>query len=222
MSLHLEGIQQLGLNSAEVAAPKKKELGQDQFLKLMTTQLTRQDPTKPMENGDFLAQMAQFSTVEGISSLNDSFNAFATSMNSRQALEASGLVGRSVAFPGNSGILEVGGGIAGNVNIESASNNVSIKISDQNGNIVKTLNLGTQAKGMAKFEWDGQKDDGTYADPGVYRIEAEAQIEGQNTALETFVSAKVESVDLRDTTKGVVLNLGALGNVAFSQVKQVF
>ncbi len=222
MSFSLESIQQLGLSATDAIAPKKQELGQDQFLKLMTTQLTHQDPTKPMENGDFLAQMAQFSTVEGIGSLNDSFNAFATSMNSSQALEASGLVGRSVAFSGDSGVLEIGGSLAGNINLESASNEVTVKISDENGNVVKTISLGTQAEGMTKFEWDGQKDDGTYAAPGVYSIVAEAKVDGQNTALETFVSAKVESVDLRDTSKGVVLNLGQLGSVEFSKVKQVF
>jgi len=222
MSFSLESIQQLGLSAADAIAPKKQELGQEQFLKLMTTQLTHQDPTKPMENGDFLAQMAQFSTVEGIGDLRTSFEDFATSMTSSQALEASGLVGRSVSYSGNEGTLDIGGTLTGNVNLKSASNEVTVKISDQNGNVVKTLSLGTKAEGMAKFEWDGQKDDGTYATPGVYSIAAEAKVDGNNTALETFVSAKVESVDLRDASKGVVLNLGQLGNVEFSKVKQVF
>ena len=54
------------------ATPKKTSLGQEQFLKLMTTQMTHQDPTKPMENGDFLTQIAQFGTVSGIQDLQKS------------------------------------------------------------------------------------------------------------------------------------------------------
>ena len=89
---------QLGLARQETdqKAKNPEELGQEEFLKLMTTQLNHQDPFNPMENGDFLAQMAQFATVSGISGLQDQFTAFADAMRGNQLLEASTLVDREV------------------------------------------------------------------------------------------------------------------------------
>jgi len=222
MSVNADTIKQLGLNTATTVAPKKQSLGQDQFLKLMTTQMTHQDPTKPMDNGAFVAQMAQFSTVEGVKTLNDSFKSFSSSMTSSQALQASGLVGRSVAVPSQQGVLALDKPLTGSLNLSGSTANAKVSILDQNGSVVTQLNLGSQSAGSVKFSWDGQLDNGSYAVPGVYTLKAEANIGGKNTGLDTYVSTKVESVDLGDPTKGVVLNLGSLGSIPFSQVKQVF
>ena len=87
---------QLGLTQTPETKKANDELGQAEFLELMTSQLKFQDPLKPMENGDFLAQMAQFGTVSGINDLNANFNSMAASFQSNQALQASTLVGRKV------------------------------------------------------------------------------------------------------------------------------
>src|SRR5210317_928742 len=88
---------QLGLSgNQEQKAKANDDMGQAEFLELMTTQLKFQDPMKPMENGDFLAQMAQFGTVSGINELNTNFNTLSSSFQSNQALQASTLVGRKV------------------------------------------------------------------------------------------------------------------------------
>ena len=80
---------QLGLNQpSDTKTKANDELGQTEFLELMTTQLTYQDPLKPMENGDFLGQMAQFGTVSGISELNNTFSNLSESFQSNQALQA--------------------------------------------------------------------------------------------------------------------------------------
>ena len=101
-------VDQAKLESLGLAQKKprvdKKEMGQEDFLKLMTTQLQNQDPMKPMENGDFLAQIAQFSTVDGIGKLQESFEALSGSLHSNQALQASGLIGRNVMVPSNAGV----------------------------------------------------------------------------------------------------------------------
>ena len=84
------------------------ELGQAEFFDLMVTQLKNQDPFKPMESGEFLGQIAQFSTVDGIGGLQRSFESLAGSLQSSQALQASTMVGRSVALPGDTLRLEAG------------------------------------------------------------------------------------------------------------------
>ncbi len=213
----------LGLKTAaDTVKANKQELGQEQFLKLMTTQLTHQDPNEPMENGDFLAQMAQFSTVEGISTLNESFAEFASSLSSGQALQAASLVGQSVLVPNNEAILSLTKNMTGEVVLPERADDLSISISDSTGRIVKTLQLGSQKEGNVAFKWDGIQDDGTYADPGAYNISAFAQVNDKNTALETYMNADVESVALGSGNDGIQLSLAGLGDVNFKQVKKIF
>ncbi len=198
-------------------------LSQAQFLKLMTAQMTHQDPSKPMDNGEFLTQMAQFGTVSGIQDLQKSFSDFASSVNSGQAMQASGLVGQSVLVPTTQGELETGQALSGKVTLTDSTPNLSIKITDkETGETVKTLELGQQAAGAIPFSWDGLKEDGSLASPGAYKIEASASIDGNNTILETLIKSKVESVNLGGTAGGIKINL--LGNpdsVDFKQIKEI-
>ncbi len=223
MAINLETVSNLGLRTVENSNDvKKQELGQDQFLTLLTTQLTHQDPTKPMENGDFLAQMAQFSTVEGIRGLQDSFTSFASSLTSNQSLQAASLVGSHVVYPSNQAVLDVEQGLSGSVHLNENSSEVRVNISRENGELLKTLTLDASETGLLEFHWDGVKEDGSIAEPGRYQISAEAEQDGVNTALKTYTNAEIESVDLAYEDKGVVLNLGQLGSVEFNDVVKVF
>jgi flagellar basal-body rod modification protein FlgD len=219
----IDTFQSLGLaTTADKKTTGKQELGQEQFLKLLTTQMTHQDPNKPMENGDFLAQMAQFSTVEGIGDLNESFSSFANSLSSGQALQAASLVGQSVLVPSDRAIMSLTDGLSGEIILNEDSEDLRLTYLDSNGMPVKTVMLGDQQAGNVAFNWDGLLDDGTFTDPGVYQVRAEATIDGNNTVLQTFVNAKVESVDLSQSSEGIQLSLAGLNNVGFNQVKKIF
>lgn len=219
----IETFQNIGLaTTADKVQPAKQELGQEQFLKLLTTQMTHQDPNKPMENGDFLAQMAQFSTVEGIGDLNDSFSEFANSLTSGQALQAASLVGQSVLVPGDEGLMSLNKNMSGEIVLNDKTSDLKVSFLDSNGVPVKTINLGRQEQGNVSYQWDGLLDDGTYTDPGVYQVRAEATIDGSNTILQTYVNADVESVALGNSKNGIQLALAGLGNVNFSEVKKIF
>lgn len=93
-----------GLGAATSAATGKKELGKDAFLQLLVTQLKNQNPLEPQDNGEFVAQLAQFSSLEGITTLNETVSGIAGNYNSSQALQASSLVGRSVIAPGDKAV----------------------------------------------------------------------------------------------------------------------
>lgn len=221
MAINLDTYKEIGLATVEKPKPKKQELGQEQFLKLMTTQLTHQDPTKPMENGDFLAQMAQFSTVSGIQDLQNSFKDFANSISSDQALQASTLVGRSVFANSNEALLGAGSEVVGQFELPASSANVNIKILNSNDEIVRQLDLGNQAQGVVKFTWDGLEGDGTFADPGVYTIQVESAIDGVNTRIPTQIRSQVESVTLANGRHGIQLNLTGLESINFNEIKQI-
>lgn len=67
-----------------------QQLGKDDFLKLLITQLSNQDPTSPMEDTQFISQMAQFSSLEQMTNMNESFNKMAAMINSSQATSTLG------------------------------------------------------------------------------------------------------------------------------------
>jgi flagellar basal-body rod modification protein FlgD len=195
-------------------------MGQEQFLELMTAQLQNQDPFKPMESGDFLSQIAQFSTVEGIGDLNDSFSGLSQSLVSNQALQATNLVGRQVLAPTGVAALSQGGNIRGNVELPAASGEVVVNVYDQAGQVVRRLELGSQAAGPVAFQWDGLKNDGQFASPGSYFISAEASIDGQFESVETLLASEVRSVTLSNSG-GLLLDLDGIGSLDFSEVRQI-
>ncbi len=216
------GFEALGLRQADNAQQKSKGLDQDAFLELMVTQLNNQDPMNPMESGDFLGQLAQFGTVNGISQLQTAVSSLASSLQSSQALQASTMVGRTVLVPGNqSPVLPAAGGIAGAVELSEPAANLSIAIQDGAGQTVKTLSMGAQPTGLAQFQWDGLDDAGNAVPAGNYRISAEAQVNGQNVSFATLLRARVDSVSLLPGGAGTQLNLGVLGTVGLEDVREV-
>lgn len=214
----------LGLptTASSAAATKKTSLGQDEFLKLMTTQMTHQDPTKPMQNGDFLAQMAQFGTVSGIQGLQQSFKDFSASVSSNQTLQAAGLVGHTVSAPAETGLLAAGGGIKGSVELPASSPQVNLKILDPvSGDVIRVQSLGGHAAGPLPFVWDGTNDNGGLAAPGVYKIRVEASLDGINTVLPAEIQARVDSVSVDSAKNSLQVQLAGSGAVNFNQIKQI-
>lgn len=145
----------------QYAPPEKKtgaskELGRDAFMKLLITQMNNQNPLEPQENGDFIAQLAQFSSLEGIETLNDTVNGVSTSFESNRALQASSLVGQQVVVPGlNAGFLERGGIAAAYLELPATSTTTQLSILDENGSLVETISLGFHKQGPMNIRWDG-------------------------------------------------------------------
>ncbi len=223
MTESLTNLDSLGLRSV-IDLNKddaRKELGQEDFMELMTAQLRNQDPFEPMENGQFLQQIAQFSTVTGIQDLQESFQGLSQSLVSNQALQASNLVGRSVLAPTGLGNLATGSPVRGAVELPASSQDVNLVVTDLSGQVVRKLPLGAQPAGPVQFSWDGFKDDGQAATPGTYFFTAEADYDGQNTAVNTLVSSEVQSVTL-GSDGGLLLDLRGVGTLDFADVRQIF
>src|SRR5882672_7704799 len=171
----------LGLDpNATAAAKDNQTLGQDDFLKLMITQFRNQDPFKPLASGEFLSQLAQFSTVAGVKDLQASFKDMSTALVSNQALQASSLLGRSVLVNRTSGLLNAGGTLSGAVDVPASASSVMLNITDQNGQLVRQLDLGAQGKGLASYDWDGKLADGSAAAPGIYNVSAQLMVNGKS------------------------------------------
>ena len=212
------------LQHLAVKQPEKKEndgLGQDAFLELMLTQVQHQDPLNPMESGDFLSQMAQFGTVNGITELNNSFATLAGSLQSNQALQASTMVGNTVLIPGNQFVLGSDGFVSGAIELDSSTSNLVVNITDVAGQSVRQVDFGTQSAGLTKFSWDGLDNNGNALPEGQYKIEAAAVVNGEAVAQTVLVNAKVDSVTLSKTGGEPLLNLNGLGTVSINDVREI-
>jgi len=211
------------LNESQSASANEAndgDLATKDFLALMTTQLRNQDPLKPLESGDFLGQIAAFSTVSGIGELNNSFDGFAQSMQSDQALSGSALVGRSVLVPSSLGNLAVDGNIEGQINVPGGVSDLKVQIFTESGVPVRTLAIGP-ASGYANFNWDGSDDDGQALPAGVYQYRASGTVAGDNTIFATATVAKVDSVLVGNGSQGLTINLAGIGSVPFSEVQEI-
>lgn len=214
----------LGLASSDAAARGSNDagdLGLNDFLKLMVTQLNNQDPFKPMENGEFLGQIAQFGSVTGLEELNQNFESLAASITSNQALQAGSLVGREVLAPVETGYMLPGGSLRGQVELAQSSPQVTMRVTDAVGQLVREMPLGTAPAGDLRFTWDGTNDAGGYVAPGRYTVRVEAIQNDRTVDLQTQLYAKVESVNM-NSREGLTLNLEGLGPIAFNNVKQIY
>ena len=195
-----------------------EELGRNQFLKLMLAQMENQDPLSPSENEDFVAQLAQFSSLEGIENLNTSIESLAGDFRATMTLQATSLVGRSVLVPTNQTLMS-GNGLMGDLNIPSTATEVSVEISDARGLPVTSLSFGSQTAGAMRFSWDGRDAQGQAMDPGIYRVHAFAAINGESQPLTVDLPEQVVSVSL--DPNGIKLNLSGGSTVGLNEVKEI-
>jgi flagellar basal-body rod modification protein FlgD len=210
-------LSKLGLTQPKVE--KKQELGQEAFLNLMITQLKNQDPFKPLDSGEFLGQLAQFGTVQGLSGLQTSFDGLASSLVSNQALQAASLVGRTALVESDRGSIAAGGSLDGAVDVPAATGGVSLEVRDAAGQVVRHLQLGPQSAGLARFHWDGLDDSGAAVSAGSYRVVAGYQKDNSTAAATTLVDAPVDSVVFG--ADGFTVRLRGIGDLPFSAVREI-
>jgi flagellar basal-body rod modification protein FlgD len=192
----------------------------NQFLTLMVAQLKNQNPLDPQDGTQFLSQLAQFSTVEGIQTLNDSMSQLSSGYRSGQALQATALVGRRVEVPSDTGILKGAGGLTGSIDLNAQSPNVSLQIQNAAGDLVKTIALGDHAAGSVPFKWDGLDNQNLPVANGEYALVATAQINGKSVQMPTQVAVNVNSVTLGKDGE-VMVNLDGMGSVSLDDLKNI-
>lgn len=210
----------LGLGQQQPA--RSSALGQADFLHLMTEQLKNQDPLKPLDNNQFLGQLAQFSTVQGIEGMQGAMTAMASVMESDQTLRAASLVGRDAMVSVDAVPLARGAGLRGEIVAQSAGP-ITLDVVDANGVRVRRMTVEAGAQGAAGFEWDGRDQDGQPTAAGSYSFRAvtgAADPSASNAALlPVRASARVESVSIEPG--GLFLNLAGMGSAPLSAIHRI-
>ncbi len=201
-------------------ASGNSELGKNEFMELMLAQLKNQNPLEPQDNGEFISQLAQFSSLEEMQKLSGTVDVVVGQFRSTQALQASAMVGKTVLAPSSVGILGSEGEIRGTIEVPASTGGLRLSVQNQSGELVRQIDLGSSPAGVKSFSWDGQDGNGNPLPPGPYRVVAEASYPQGSQQLSTMVSANVDSVSLGQNG-AITLNLAGMGSIALSDVKQI-
>ncbi|QYK00335.1 flagellar hook assembly protein FlgD [Shewanella psychrotolerans] len=207
---------------SNIPEAKSQELTQEDFFSLLSQQLSMQDPFKPVDNDQMIAQMASFSTVDGITKLNEEIVNLNTVMTSSQALQASGLVGQKVLIPSDTGHISAEDpALKGIVSTPEAIEKITVRIEDEEGQLVKTFTIDGSAGGNIDVAWDGLDKNGEPVTSGNYSIKASGLVDGESQELAVSTYAHVTSVSLGTASTGAILNLRGIGGIKLGDVLAV-
>jgi flagellar basal-body rod modification protein FlgD len=211
-----------GAGATTTATPSTAQAAKDaadRFLTLLVAQLQNQDPLNPLDNAQVTTQLAQISTVSGINQLNDTVAALGASLGVTQYLQAVGLVGHEVVIGGND--IELASGAAsGGVELSGDADHVMVTISDEAGNVVRTMDVGATKTGIHYFDWDGKTDAGAAAKDGHYTFSVTATAAGKAVTFDTLMRTRVEGV-VTSPTAGAMLQLAHGNQIPFTQIRAI-
>lgn len=207
---------QYGMAATQKA--RKTELGQADFLRLMTEQLKNQDPLKPLQGAEFLGQLAQFSTVQGIENMQNALGAVANVMESDQTLRAAALVGHDALVEASTLDVQAGTGVKGEV-VATTAGPVQVEIVDSGGQVVRRMAVQAPSAGAVSYAWDGKTANGATAPAGRYTVRATSGTGDATESLAVRVAARVDSVSIEPS--GLTLNLAGLGSHPLSAVRRI-
>jgi flagellar basal-body rod modification protein FlgD len=209
-------------NAQKAATPQSTSMGQSEFLTLFTTQLKNQDPTDPVKNEAFVAQLAQFSQLEATTAMKTSMNSLVSSMSNDRMLGAASLMGKQVAVP--DGPVEVTATTVaqGTINVPAGADGIQLQVFDSNGILVRTQIMGAQKPGDVTLAWDGMTDGGQAAANGTYRYVATVNSQGVMSKPTVNTYATVTGVSSAGTADGTMLLEVAGGKtVNLADVKRI-
>jgi flagellar basal-body rod modification protein FlgD len=133
------------------------------FLKLLTAQMTNQDPTAPMDSNTMVQQLSEMSTVSGITEMNTSMKSLVSELTDNRIGDAASWIGKAALLSSSTAQPLSNGGYAGEITLPSAATSMNVSLVDSTGKSVYSQTLGAQAAGTVDFAWDGTQADGTTA-----------------------------------------------------------
>ena len=197
--MSLNGLENVGSAANVITETKSNELGKDAFMELLVTQLQYQDPLSPMDSTAFTAQLAQFSSLEQLTGINDNLEylqLYQSSINNSQAVS---FIGKDIKAIGDT--VNLVDGISGGLPFElfDDATEVSVNIYDSDDNLIKTIDGGALSTGEHILEWDGLDNEGNSVNDGEFKFEVTAVDEKDNPVkVYTYISGRVSGVTFQN------------------------
>jgi len=193
----------------------QKDLGREDFLRLLVAQLQHQDPLNPLESTEFTSQLAQYSSLEQLFTVNQNLDLISSGQENASKLQALDFIGKEIVAEGENLLLEQDETSMGGFSLDEAAD-CSVLITAANGSYVRQISLGSLEPGTHGFEWDGRNDSGHIQETGIYNFEVKAVTEdGQTLSVNKLITGKITGVDLEGDSP--ILYMGEIP-VGLSQV----
>lgn len=214
MSLTVPGVTSTADAPVTTSSMGNTSLGEDTFLLLLTTQLQNQDPSNPVSNEEFVAQLAQFSQLEelqGISSGLDALYMLDSSMNNAAMTN---LLGQNVVATSDTFHYEGSGDKAIQYDADGVATSATLTISDADGHVVWSGDIGSLADGEGSYTWDGKDTSGAVVEEGDYTFSITAtDADGETVDVTTLVEGVIDQMSFEGgsaspTIDGVSIDLG--------------
>lgn len=198
-----------------------EQMGQQEFLTLFTAQLKMQNPLDPVKNEAFVAQLAQFSSLEANISMKESLDTMVTALGSDRVMASAALIGKSVAAPDAAVRLVDGVGGDGVINLPTGAAGIQVNVLDSTGAVVRELIYPAQPVGDFSLSWDGKDAAGNTVPNGSYRFEASGVVGGQSTSVPVKAVAKVVAVRTNSADNSLLLEFEGGKTLPLSDVSRI-
>jgi flagellar basal-body rod modification protein FlgD len=222
MSSYIEAINQATTASSGKNTAKSKDdavMGKQDFLTLLVAQLQNQDPLSPDDPTEFTAQLAQFSSLEQLFTLNESMNNLVTSNANSDRLSTLSTIGKDVSYTGSS-FKFTGDPVELGYKLDGQASEVTLAL-QLNGTTVKTLQGKELSAGSHYLTWDGLTKDGAAAPSGDYKIVIQAKAAaGKSVEASPLIKSEVTGVDLGGQSGGTLITKA--GEVSFNAIIGVY
>jgi flagellar basal-body rod modification protein FlgD len=205
----LTAIQQTSPNPASTVKDPNQALGQDQFLALLIAQLKNQDPLNPVDNGQFITQLAQFSQLQETQQMTTALNTFIQRQDISNNNGLVSLIGHPVSALGSSFSLTPGSPVPLSYTLAGNAANVTVQVLNAAGVPVRTLSVPGQAAGPQTVQWDGKDTAGNVQPQGQYSFSVSAT-DGNGAAVTstTLAGGVVTGLRFDNGSPMVVLDTG--------------
>lgn len=207
------------MNGTKKAATSAADDAQNRFMTLLVTQMQNQDPLNPLDNSQITSQLAQLSTLNGVTNLNTTLESLKSSYQASQTLQATSMIGHGVLVAGSSVDLSGGKGIFG-VDLGQSVDSLQVTVRNATGAVVHTFNVGPAQAGIMPLTWDGKTDSGATAPDGTYKFEVQASSGGNKVDATALTFGQVTSVTTGSS--GIKLDASGLGTLNLADVRQIF
>jgi len=214
----LSGITGSSETSSAMAAASKT-MGKEAFLTLLITQLQHQDPLNPADSTEFTAQLAQFSSLEQLSNVNEnleSLKLYQASINNSQAVA---FIGKEIVSTGNGFEVTSGQAAACEFELGAAAKRATVTIYDDTGNFVADIELTSLKAGQQSVTWDGKDRNGNTVADGSYTFEVQAEgANGETLTATTYSRGLVTGITFED---GITYLIVGGSKVAIGDVTRI-
>ena len=207
MSTVTSALSSLPTVNDPTAVTAKNTLDKNSFLKLLTVQLQQQDPTAPMDSNAFVAQLAQFSSVEALENMGTKLDTISLAQANANQLAVPQMIGKQVLYQSSTLQVTSGQAAAFSATLGGDATQVTATIHDASGKVVRTLQLGASPAGANAMSWDGKDAKGNAVPTGQYFVTVTAKgAGGAAVATSTSVRGVVTGVSFDGSVPQLLVN----------------